>query len=179
MSGPLLAGTVAASLSVTHSVTSNVNRTTLTGSSTTVDYSSLMSSYARDTVAISKHSAWNGTLGTTFYWSVANAQSSAPAGTLTVQRVVTVSGSSAITAYVQGTVDDVLTAISVNGSASSQGSGWAYQTVTASPSFTLYPGKNVVSITVVNNQVGPAGFLMLVKDSSGAVLAPASGWMMQ
>jgi hypothetical protein len=144
-----------------------------------VDYSSLMSGFTADAIAIGRNAAWAD--GIQWYWRVADAQVSAPAGTFEFRRTVTVAGSAPVTATLYGSVDDSVARFSVNGTTIFTGRSMPFSTYSSSPSFTLQPGVNVLAIQVTNSgtNANPAGLALQVQGADGSVLAPEAGWRFQ
>lgn len=143
-----------------------------------VDYSALMGAYTKDAIGFTRHAAWSGAMGNTYFWNTAAGASGAAAGNLEVRRAVTVPNQT--TAKVKYLVDDYISKIEVNGvvvysTQAGNYNGTGYYT----PAFTLRPGTNVVSVTFANTS-GPGGFVAEIRDgSTDALLAPVSGWKMQ
>ena len=144
-----------------------------------VDYSSLMSGYTTDAIAIGRNAAW--AEGLQWYWRSADAQVSADAGTFEFRRTVTIAGSAPVTAYLYGSVDDSVARFSVNGTTVFTGRSMPFSNYTSSPSFTLQPGVNVIAIQVTNSgtNANPAGLALQVQGADGSVIAPAAGWRFQ
>ncbi|MBU9199945.1 putative Ig domain-containing protein [Burkholderia multivorans] len=145
----------------------------------TVNYSSLMNGFATANVAIGTNASWTSAIP--WYWLSANAQSSAAAGTFEFRRQITVGGTSPITAYLYGAVDDALTSISVNGVTQYTNLSMPFNAVNTTPSFTLQPGVNVIGVQITNagTAANPAGIALQVRQSTGAVLGDFNGWFHQ
>lgn len=143
-----------------------------------VDYSALMAGYTQDAIGFTKHAAWSGSMGNTYYWNTASGAAGAVSGDLAVRKTVTVANQ--VTARVKYLVDDYIVKVEVNGTVMFSSVAGNYNgTGHYSPSFTLRPGINVVAVTF-NNVSGPAGFVAEIRDAStDALLSPVSGWKMQ
>lgn len=146
----------------------------LTGT-TVVDYSYLMSGFGNANVAIGTNSAW--AAGMQWYWLSANADQGAAVGTFEFRRTAYVGGNVPIGAYFYGAVDDVIASISVNGVQVYGGVSMPFSSYNGSPSFTLQPGTNVISVQITNG-AGPAGMALRLYGASG-MLYNESGWMHQ
>lgn len=142
------------------------------------DYSSMMSSYTANAIAIGRNAAWAD--GVQWYWRSADAQVSAEAGTFEFRRAITVAGNAPVSAQLYGGSDDASVVLAVNGThvanLSMGFTGHQY-----SQPFTLQPGINVVSVKVTNagNAANPAGLALQVRSMDGATLADEHGWRYQ
>ncbi len=173
---PTAASTLTGSVSATWSGPNASSNTLNLSGSASADYSAQMSGFTRDPVAINRNTAWAS--GQQWYWVSSGAESSAPIATYEFRRVINVPGTSNITAYLYGAVDNTVTYAGVNGTQVLTNPLTAYNVLTSSPTFTLVPGLNVVSIKVANvgASANPAGFTVQVRQQGGTVLAAESGW---
>ncbi|WP_434717094.1 putative Ig domain-containing protein [Paraburkholderia sp. A2RO-4L] len=145
----------------------------------TVNYSSLMNGFGTANVAIGTNAAWQTSLP--WYWLSAGAESSAAPGTFEFRRSITIGGTTPVTAYLYGAVDDALTSMSVNGSLVASNLSMPFSGVNSTPAFTLQPGVNVIAVKVTNagTAANPAGISLQVKQSNGALLGDVNGWFHQ
>lgn len=173
---PTSAGTLAGAVAANWTGPNASNASLAVTGSATVDYSGLMTGYTRDAVAINRNAAWAG--GQQWYWSIGGAEVSAPVGTIEFRRPITVSGSAPVTAYLYGAVDNTVESIVVNGTTIVTNLGMPFIGYSASTSFTLQPGNNVIAVHANNagSYDNPAGFTLQVRKSDGTVLATESGW---
>ncbi|HDR9103354.1 TPA: putative Ig domain-containing protein [Burkholderia vietnamiensis] len=168
-------GTVAANWT---GPTSSSKSLTVTDAAT-VNYSSLMNGFGTANVAIGTNAAWQTSLP--WYWLSAGAESSAAPGTFEFRRSITIGGTTPVTAYLYGAVDDALTSMSVNGSLVASNLSMPFSGVNSTPAFTLQPGVNVIAVKVTNagTAANPAGISLQVKQSNGALLGDVNGWFHQ
>lgn len=147
----------------------------VSGKTANVDFSSLMNGYTRDPVAIGRNPGW--VAGGQWYWTTAGADSSAAVGTVDFRRSIAVAGTTPVSAYLWGAVDNSLVGVSVNGTSVTVSSNWSFLGF-STQTITLQPGINVISAQVGNGGGGPnpAGMLLRVHKADGTLLAPESGW---
>jgi hypothetical protein len=142
-----------------------------------VDYSALMSGFSNAAIAIGRNTAW--VAGLQWYWYLSGAESSAPAVTAEFRRTVAVGGTSAVSAFLYGAVDNQIMSVSVNGVQVLPAQGISFAAFGATSNFTLQPGVNVIDITILNAgpDANPAGLALQVRRSDNVVLTNESGWM--
>lgn len=123
---------------------------------------------------------WTIAAGDRWYWNVQNAgQINVPATTFTTYMVYSNTSGSNITGHVYGAVDNLMTALSVNGAGISIGTfpGAAFASTYQTGDFTLVPGVNVIAVTVQNTASSVAGFNFRIRRTSdNLVLAGPNGW---
>lgn len=143
---------------------------------TTVDYSWMMGGFPYDMVAIGRNPAWAS--GFQWYWSFGGADSSASPGTFEFRRTVAIGGTSPVTVYLVGAVDDTLTAVAVNGATVYTNLGMPFDALRWSPPITLQPGVNVIAVQVTNggSAPNPAGMTLQVRYGDGSIIVNESGW---
>jgi hypothetical protein len=176
---PTLAGAMSGTVAVNWAGPAADRKSLSVNGDAKVDYSSLMSGYTADAIAIGRNTAWGE--GLQWYWRVADAQVTAPAGTFEFRRTVTIAGSVPVTASLYGSVDDSVARFSVNGTTVFTARSMPFSTYSSSPAFTLQPGVNVIAIQVTNSgtNANPAGLALQVQGADGAVIVPESGWRFQ
>lgn len=176
---PSAAGAVSGTVAVNWSgPTPSGKSLTVTGAAT-VDYSWMMGGFPYDMVAIGRNPAWAS--GFQWYWYSGGADSSAAPGTFEFRRTVTIGGTSPVTVYLVGAVDDTLTAVAVNGATVYTNLGMPFDALRWSPPITLQPGVNVIAVQVTNggSAPNPAGMTLQVRYGDGSIITNESGWKHQ
>jgi len=173
---PTAAGTMSGSVAVTWAGPSASSKSLAITGTSTVDYSSLMSGYTSDVVAIGTNAAWQKDVP--WYWLSASAEVSAATGTFEFRRAVTVPGTAPVDVYLYGGVDDVFAVLAVNGVTKAANLGLGFSASASTPTFTLQPGVNVISVKVTNggSAANPAGLALQLRNTDGSVRGSESGW---
>lgn len=124
-----------------------------------------------------RNGAWTAAMGNTWYWNTYTGSSSSAATTMTFWMAYENTTGSSFSGHLFGATDDTLTSITLNGASVTPGTTMPSSTTSASNSFTLIPGLNLIAIGVNNAATGPAGFAVrLRRTSDNATLNDIDRW---
>lgn len=142
-----------------------------------VDYSALMSGFAAAAHYLTPHTAWTAT-GAGWYWNTANAQQGAAPISVEFRKIIDNNTGVPMNVQFFGAIDNEMRGMSINGIPVRYNPSWGFGGSDSAEVFSLPPGRNVVSIIVHNagDVPNPAGFSLLVRNTSGTRIDTEGGW---